>query len=351
MAQHNAIWLPDALASERPASPGKGRYLYRATDTGAVSYWDGSAWRTVYDPTATVSATQLQGRSVASDAPTNGQALVWDAGQSRWEPGTIATGGASTETYAFGGGTHDYTADSAYNPAGATSTVRAETGLLGDGTNAPRFWVFGRDYTAALAITSVPSLRITLTNTNGAPLLRVDSTSQSGANVLVHLPWWAQLLPAWTLDAVVATNIAGTLCTGGSDFATCRVGLVSQNAPTDGIPRTVCFNDIYSYAGDGGGAMREGRGMDGNADTASDISGETSGGVNVRAVRIVRSGAMLTLSTGPNAGALTERRKYINSKLRTAGVAWSFVLAMGQVKATPTVGYYGELRSLVFTPG
>lgn len=93
MAQHNAIWLPDALASERPASPGKGRYLYRATDTGAVSYWDGSAWRTVYDPTATVNATQLQGRSVASDAPTNGQALVWDAAQSRWEPGTVAGGG------------------------------------------------------------------------------------------------------------------------------------------------------------------------------------------------------------------------------------------------------------------
>ena len=91
--QYNAIWIPDALASERPSAPGKGRYLFRATDTGAVSYWDGSAWRTVYDPTATVNATQLQGRSVASDAPTNGQALVWDAGQSRWEPGTVAGGG------------------------------------------------------------------------------------------------------------------------------------------------------------------------------------------------------------------------------------------------------------------
>ena len=83
MAQYNAIWLPDALAS-----PGKGRYLYRATDTGAVSYWDGSAWRAVRD--AVTNATQLQGRGIASTAPTTGQALVWNG--ALWVPGNV--GGA-----------------------------------------------------------------------------------------------------------------------------------------------------------------------------------------------------------------------------------------------------------------
>lgn len=39
-------------------------------------------------------ATQLRGRTLASDAPTDGQGIVWDAGQSRWEPGT-AGGGVS----------------------------------------------------------------------------------------------------------------------------------------------------------------------------------------------------------------------------------------------------------------
>lgn len=116
MAQYNALWLPDALASERPSAPGKGRYLFRATDTGAVSYWDGSAWRTVYNPT--VNAVQLQGRDVASDAPTSGQVLLWDAGQSRWEPGTLSTS-PTTTSEAMGGtgwtssgsGTHSETWD------------------------------------------------------------------------------------------------------------------------------------------------------------------------------------------------------------------------------------------------
>lgn len=36
-------------------------------------------------------ANKLQSRNVASDAPSDGQALVWDNAQSRWEPGTIAS--------------------------------------------------------------------------------------------------------------------------------------------------------------------------------------------------------------------------------------------------------------------
>ena len=38
-------WLPDSLASARPSTPGQGVYLHRATDTGAITLWDGTAWR------------------------------------------------------------------------------------------------------------------------------------------------------------------------------------------------------------------------------------------------------------------------------------------------------------------
>jgi hypothetical protein len=38
-------WLPDSLASERPSTPGQGVYLHRATDSGAITLWDGAAWR------------------------------------------------------------------------------------------------------------------------------------------------------------------------------------------------------------------------------------------------------------------------------------------------------------------
>jgi hypothetical protein len=38
-------WLPDSLANARPSAPGQGVYLFRASDTGALSLWDGAAWR------------------------------------------------------------------------------------------------------------------------------------------------------------------------------------------------------------------------------------------------------------------------------------------------------------------
>jgi len=83
---YNLLSIPSTLASERPAAPGQSRYIHRATGTGAVSYWDGSAWRAVRD--AVTNATQLQGRGVASTAPTTGQALVWNG--SLWVPGTAS---------------------------------------------------------------------------------------------------------------------------------------------------------------------------------------------------------------------------------------------------------------------
>lgn len=264
----------------------------------------------------------------------------------------ISAAAIATETYAFGGGAHDYTADANYAPSSSTSTIRsnAESALLGDGSSVPYFHVFGRDYTSALARTTVPSLRITLTNTNGEQLLHGNGTTELGANVLIPLPWWMVVTPNWTIDAIVATNIAGTPCTSGSDFASCRAGLVRWHA-SDGIPQTVCVVDNYSYAGDASGTQKEGRTMDGSSDTPTNISGETSGGINVRHVRIARSGSLITLSTGVNSGSLTERRKILNYKRRVGISPLAFVLAMGQVKATPSSGYYGELRSLVFTPG
>jgi|688.fasta_scaffold179603_2 hypothetical protein len=49
-------------------------------------------------------ATQIQGRDVASDAPTNGQVLAWDAAQNRWEPtslnGSVTFNSAGTHQWA-----------------------------------------------------------------------------------------------------------------------------------------------------------------------------------------------------------------------------------------------------------
>lgn len=45
-------------------------------------------------PLDAVNATRLQGRALASTAPTDGQAVVWNNGASRWEPGTVSGGAA-----------------------------------------------------------------------------------------------------------------------------------------------------------------------------------------------------------------------------------------------------------------
>jgi len=47
MANKLTEWLPPSAAAARPGAPGKGIYLHLATDTGAVSAWDGSAWQSV----------------------------------------------------------------------------------------------------------------------------------------------------------------------------------------------------------------------------------------------------------------------------------------------------------------
>jgi hypothetical protein len=49
---------------------------------------------------APFNATQLQGRTLATTAPTDAQALVWNQAQSRWEPGTVSGGGGGAPSVA-----------------------------------------------------------------------------------------------------------------------------------------------------------------------------------------------------------------------------------------------------------
>jgi len=42
-------------------------------------------------------AVKLQGRAFASTAPTDGQAIIWDGGNTTWKPGTVSGGGAFTD--------------------------------------------------------------------------------------------------------------------------------------------------------------------------------------------------------------------------------------------------------------
>lgn len=78
------------LGTKQDAAKLQGRALSDTapTDGQGIAWDDGnSTWKP-----ADVNAVLLQGRDVVSTAPDNGDALVWNDGDSQWEPGAVAGG-------------------------------------------------------------------------------------------------------------------------------------------------------------------------------------------------------------------------------------------------------------------
>lgn len=66
------LWLTPSLAASRPSSPGALIAIHRATDTGAVTLWDGGAWRSL--GLVSVAATDVTGLPwTTAIAPDDGQ--------------------------------------------------------------------------------------------------------------------------------------------------------------------------------------------------------------------------------------------------------------------------------------
>lgn len=62
------LWLTPAVAASRPSNPGAVIAIFRATDTGAISLWDGGAWRTLYSASPLTTRGDLYVRGVSGDA-------------------------------------------------------------------------------------------------------------------------------------------------------------------------------------------------------------------------------------------------------------------------------------------
>lgn len=63
----------------------------RYTRTDPRPYADGGRMTQEGNYSTDVNATKLQGRDIASTAPSDGQALAWNAGTSKWQPTSIAS--------------------------------------------------------------------------------------------------------------------------------------------------------------------------------------------------------------------------------------------------------------------
>lgn len=122
-------WLPDSVASARPSAPGQGVYLHRATDTGAITLWDGAAWRTwpsggATAPTEITFTAETQKNYAPTAFP---RGVRWDGfasgGTGRWVGSVVSHVREDAGTYYV---------DSVYSSGGlrVTVTVNSSTGAL-----------------------------------------------------------------------------------------------------------------------------------------------------------------------------------------------------------------------------
>lgn len=126
-------------------------------NTGQVLKWDGTLWAPADDQSGgggsysagsgisitgnVISALTaqalwnggwLQGRFVADNAPSNGQALVWNASNSRWEPQTLSGAGLS------GSGTSNYLSKFTGTNSLGNSLLYESLGRISIGTTSPQ---------------------------------------------------------------------------------------------------------------------------------------------------------------------------------------------------------------------
>lgn len=86
------VVLSGSSASLPSVAGQAGRIL---SNNGSVTDWRAFGGDVSGAPDA-LAVGRLQGRTVSGATPTNGQALVWNATASQWEPGTVSGGGGAT---------------------------------------------------------------------------------------------------------------------------------------------------------------------------------------------------------------------------------------------------------------
>lgn len=92
VATNTWLVLSGASATLPAVSGQSGKIL---SNNGSATDWRAFGGDVSGDPDA-LAVSRLQGRIVSGGAPANGQALVWNASASQWEPGTVSGGGGSS---------------------------------------------------------------------------------------------------------------------------------------------------------------------------------------------------------------------------------------------------------------
>ena len=93
-------FLYNALSDLPNATTYHGMFAHVHTE-GAAYYAHAGVWVKLLDSNKSIDL--LSDVDTSSAAPTNGQALVWDAGGSKWKPGTVSGGGGGSGVTLFTG--------------------------------------------------------------------------------------------------------------------------------------------------------------------------------------------------------------------------------------------------------
>ena len=196
----DVLWLTPGLAAARPSSP-DGPYVYRATDTGDISLWDGGAWRGI-GGVSSITSTEI------TDATTVGKALLTavDAATARTDLG-LGTAATHAATDFDAAGTAAAIAPSALgNTAWNLASATAVGGTAGG---------------SAAASGGVASLTL------GSATIAQFDTSDTGPAV-----YQDGVIPGSTIAFTMVCRVAS--CTTGTADALTNVGMYIQRA-IDGL--------------------------------------------------------------------------------------------------------------------
>lgn len=217
-----AEWLPPSFAADRPSAPGAGVYLHRATDTGAVTVWDGSAWHSVGGGGGTITASQISDSTVAGRAVLTGTAAE----------GRAALGIESSTTYDFATST------------GVALTNRSGSATVTGGVLRLSASVEVNHYTSTF---NAPSGSVVVPAINGRTPSRVRASVRVAA--LTVAPGASDAIAyfdLWTADATpqrysVFVINSGTIVAERNDVGPAAIGTIS---PTSDITTALAAGDI-----------------------------------------------------------------------------------------------------------
>lgn len=238
-------------------------------------------------------------------------------------------------------GAINYMVSDGWNLPGPIDNVRDTSGMLGDGTVAPRFFITGRNALTACGLVAPNGLRLVFNQASA--LNDCWPTLDGGAAIVIPLPVHDRIVVEFILD----TNLQ-SLAPGGGYFFGARFGLVEfRSEAPGGMPRALVGGSLVRYnMAFAGNTMEEWgtEGVGGNLD----VSATVSGGRIARRVKLVIDGVETRVESGDASGTVSRQRR-VDPYRRTYNQTRAFVLGLGHGISAAPVGMEFILGSLTIS--